>query len=246
MKKADEHLRIVRQQSKASTYLKELIYGGVDGTITTFAVVAGFSGAALSNEATTQLSFTMVLLFGLANLFADGASMGLGNFLAVRSEKSLYCSIRAKEEKESVDHEDLESEETKAILMERGFSEVDAKTLTTIYKKNDPYWVDFLMMNELKIPDPTDENPLFTGLATFCAFLAFGFIPLVPFVLMGSFEESTAFEYSALGAGVSLVLLGVCKWKIVGTSLVKSVGEIVIVGSAAASIAFLVGSFFTI
>ncbi len=246
MKKADEHVRIVHKQSKASTYLKELIYGGVDGTITTFAVVAGFSGAALSNEATTQLSFTMVLLFGLANLFADGASMGLGNFLAVRSEKSLYCSIRAKEEKESLDNEDAEAEETKAILMERGFSESDAQTITTIYKKNDPYWVDFLMVNELKIPDPTDENPLYTGIATFLAFLFFGFIPLIPFVLMGSFDESTAFEFSALGTVISLVLLGILKWKIIGTGFVKSVLEIVIVGGAAASIAFLVGSFFTL
>ena len=246
MKRAEERLRIAHKQSKVSTYVRELIYGGVDGTITTFAVVAGFSGAALSNETTTQLSFTMVLLFGLANLFADGVSMGLGNFLAVRSEKSLYCSIRAKEEQESVDHEDLETKETKAILLKRGFSESDAQTLTTIYKKNDPYWIDFLMVNELKIPDPTDENPLYTGLATFVAFIFFGFIPLIPFVLMGSFEESTAFEYSALGAGISLVLLGVCKWKIVGTRLVKSVGEIVIVGGAAATIAFLVGSLFTI
>ena len=226
--------------------MKELIYGGVDGTITTFAVVAGFSGASFSNESTTQLSFVMVLLFGLANLFADGASMGLGNFLAVRSEKSLYSTIRAKEEKESVDNEDLEAEETKVILMERGFSESDAQTLTSIYKKNDPYWVDFLMINEVKISDPSEENPLYTGLATFLAFICFGFIPLIPFVAFGSFAESTAFEFSALGAGISLVLLGICKWEIIGTGLMKSVGEIVIVGSVAASIAFLVGSFFTL
>ncbi len=93
-----EHLEHEHQQSPFADYFKEVIYGGIDGIITTFAVVAGFSGAAISNEATTQLSFMVVLLFGLANLFADGVSMGLGNFLSVRSDQDLYKSARQKEE----------------------------------------------------------------------------------------------------------------------------------------------------
>jgi VIT1/CCC1 family predicted Fe2+/Mn2+ transporter len=85
--------------SPLTEYFKEVIYGGIDGIVTTFAVVAGFSGAALSTDTTTQLTFMVVLLFGLANLFADAASMGLGNFLSVRSEKDLYNVTRAREER---------------------------------------------------------------------------------------------------------------------------------------------------
>lgn len=232
--------------SGISTYLKELIYGGVDGSITTFAVVAGFSGAAFSNESTSQLSFFVVLLFGLANLFADGVSMGLGNFLAVRSEQSRYKGIRIKEEYASLHDGDREAAETKAILIEKGFAESDAHTLTSIYRTNEQYWVDFLMDNELKIVDPTSENPIYTGLATFFSFILFGIIPLLPFVLFGTYNPETAFQFSAIGAGSALVLLGVLKWKIVGTKLVKSIGEIVVVGGAAASIAFFVGTLFTI
>jgi len=83
-----EHLNEEHQQSPFADYFREIIYGGIDGIITTFAVVAGFSGAALSSDTTTQLSFLVVLLFGLANLFADGVSMGLGSFLSVRSEQT--------------------------------------------------------------------------------------------------------------------------------------------------------------
>ncbi len=239
-----EHRLSTHDQSPLSAYLKEVIYGGIDGIITTFAVVAGFTGAAFTNETTTQLSFLVVLLFGLANLFADGVSMGLGNFLAIRSEQSLYKSVRAREECESVVNEDIEMEETKTILLKRGFSESDAVTLTEIYRKNDTYWVDFLMYNELKIPDPTDINPFYTGLVTFVSFIFFGFIPLIPFIVIGSFDPHVVFQFSTFGAGVALVLLGILKWRIVGTQLIRSVCEIVLIGGAAASVAFLIGTLF--
>lgn len=229
-----------------SAYLKEVVYGGIDGIITTFAVVAGFSGAALSNESTMQISFLVVLLFGLSNLFADGVSMGLGNFLAVRSEQGLYNSLRAKEERDSLCNEDGEADETTRILIQRGFSEEDAQTLTAIYRKNDQYWVDFLMSNELKMPDPTGENAIYTGFATFVAFVSFGIIPLIPFVVMGSFNPETVFWFSTGGAGVALVILGILKWRIVGTGLVRSVSGIVLVGSVAAAVAFFVGTLFVI
>lgn len=245
IKKIETNLQNQVKQSRMSTYLKEMIYGGVDGSITTFAVVAGFSGAAFSNETAPQLSFFVVLLFGLANLFADGVSMGLGNFLAVRSEQSRYCGIRKKEEYASLHEGDREAAETKSILIEKGFLEEDAHILTNIYRKNEKYWVDFLMDNELKVIDPTSENPIYTGLATFGSFIVFGVIPLLPFIVFGSFDPSTAFQFSAMGAGAALVLLGILKWKIVGTKLVKSVGEIVVVGGSAASIAFFVGTLFT-
>ncbi len=244
--KLSAHLEHEHKQSPLSVYLKEVIYGGVDGIITTFAVVAGFSGAALSNETTTQLSFLIVLLFGIANLLADGVSMGLGNFLAVRSDQGLYCSIRAKEVHESRYSGDIEAEETVIILLEKGFSLEDAKTLTAIYRTNERYWVDFMMNHELKIPDPTDENPVYTGLATFFAFVAFGVIPLLPFMLMGEFDPRTVFQFSSLGAFLALIALGLLKWRVIGTSPIKSVGEVVLVGGVAAVVAFGIGSLFTI
>jgi len=245
VKKLEEHLKKDHNHGAVSAYLKEVVYGGIDGIITTFAVVAGFSGAALSNETTTQLSFVVVLLFGLANLFADGVSMGLGNFLAVRSDQRLYCSIRAKEQDEIQNNPEYEAEETVTILMQKGFSEEDARTLTAIYRKNESYWTDFMMNHELEVPDPTDESPFKTGFATFVSFLFFGFVPLIPFVVFGSFDPQTVFQFSAGGAFVALVLLGVLRWRAIDMSLTKSVVEVVLIGGVAASIAFFVGSLFT-
>lgn len=245
-KQLAEHLKREHRQSTVAEYLKEVIYGGVDGIITTFAVVAGFSGAALSNETTTQLSFLVVLLFGLANLFADGASMGLGNFLSVRSDQDLYRVARRKEVQEIRNNTKMEIEETVTILMDKGFSEEDARTLANIYQHNEEYWTDFMMNHELEMPDPTGDNPIFTGLATFISFLTFGVIPLIPFILGTTLDAGSAFQWSAFGAFVALVILGLLKWRVIGANIWSSLFEVVLVGSVAALIAFYVGSLFTI
>jgi len=245
VQKLEEHVRLEHKRSSLSVHLKEVIYGGVDGIITTFAVVAGFSGAAISNDTTSQLSFLVVLLFGLANLFADGVSMGLGNYLAVRSEQSLYHNTRLKEEGESIHNTEAEVEETITILMQKGFSEEDAGTLASLYQKNGPYWLDFMMNNELQMPDPSNENPVYTGLATFIAFISFGCIPLLPFIVTRGFDPQTVFELSALGTLLALILLGLLKWRIVGgIHPVRTILEVVLVGSIAATVAFFIGTLF--
>ena len=241
-----EHLRNEHKQSPLATYIKEVVYGGVDGIITTFAVVAGFSGAALSNETTTQLTFVIVLLFGLAKIFADGVSMGLGNFLSVRSDQDLYRSARNKEVQEIRSNPSDEYEETIAIMMEKGFTHGDATTLASIYRTNEEYWTDFMMAHELEMSDPRGDNPFLTGFATFLSFLVFGFVPLIPFVFYVSADPLTTFFFSCLGTFSALVLLGIVKWRVIGTDFSKSVAEVVIVGGAAALIAFFVGSFFSI
>jgi len=242
--KLAEHLREEHKQSAVAAYIKEVVYGGVDGIVTTFAVVAGFSGAALSSETTTQLSFFIVLLFGLANLFADGVSMGLGNFLSVRSDQDVYHAAREKEVHEIRTNSGAEFEETVTIMMEKGFSEEEANTLASIYQKNEEYWTDFMMTHELEMSDPRGDNPFFTGFATFISFVVFGFVPLVPFVFLASSDAFSTFIYSCIGTFAALVLLGIVKWKVVGSDFLKSVGEVVIVGSAAALVAFFVGTFF--
>lgn len=242
----EEHLEHEHQHSPFADYFKEVIYGGIDGIITTFAVVAGFSGAALSNETTTQLSFAVVLLFGLANLFADGVSMGLGNFLSVRSDQDLYKQARQKEAGEVKNNSEFEYQETITILMQKGYNEADATTMADLYKKNEDYWIDFMMNHELEMPDNREDNPVLTGLATFVSFLIFGSIPLLPFMLLDEASAAVAFEYSVVGTFFALVALGLLKWRVVGTGLWKSLFEVVLVGGVAAVVAFFVGSLFEV
>jgi vacuolar iron transporter family protein len=237
-------IKAIMKGQAVRDYFKEVIYGGIDGIVTTFAVVAGFSGAALSTDTTLQLSFAVVLLFGLANLFADAASMGLGNFLSVRSEQDMYEVARQKEQAMLKATPQAEVEATVAILVEKGFSEVDARTLAGIYQHNEDYWLDFMMNHEHELSDPRGENPMATGFATFLSFLIFGSIPLLPFMLFAEGTPGFLFQLSLLGTGLALVLLGLLKWKIVGAKLVSSLVEVLLVGGTAAGLAYLVGVIF--
>src|SRR3990167_2696101 len=137
------HIKSEHRISPFQTYLKEIVYGGNDGIVTTFAVIAGFTGAQAGAN-TPSFSILTVLLFGLANLFADGVSMGLGNFLSIRSEKDVYKTHEAKESFEVQNHPEAEKAETAEILQGRGFTREQAKQLTDIYATNPKYWVSFM------------------------------------------------------------------------------------------------------
>jgi len=229
-----------------SGYFKEVIYGGIDGIVTTFAVVAGFAGASLSSNEAAQISFLVVMLFGLANLFADAASMGLGNFLSVRSEKDLYKMIRDTEKNQLQKNPHTEKERTSRILIEKGFSAEDAATLAEIYLNNQQYWLDFIMQHEKEMTDPRGENEIFTGLATFLSFMSFGAIPLLPFMFQESGDPGSAFLLSSIGTFFALVTLGLLKWKVIGANFLASLFEVVAVGGTAAVLAYYVGTFFAL
>ena len=129
-----DHIKNEHNTSPFSTYVKEFVYGGNDGIVTTFAVVAGFSGANIG-EHSLNFSILTVLLFGLANLFADGAAMGLGNYLSIRSEQKLYRNYYNKELEETKTSRDYEIEETELLFENQGFSKEDAHSLTKIVSK---------------------------------------------------------------------------------------------------------------
>ena len=237
----DHHLKADHQLGTLNTYLKEIVYGGNDGIITTFAVVAGFAGAN-SGSSPATISMVAVLLFGLANLFADAASMGLGNYLSIRSHQDMFRSQKLIEKKQMVKDEKEEITQTLYLLKKKGFTDQQAKDITNIYSQNKPFWTDFMMTHELGLTDSSRENPILTGLATFISFIAFGIIPLVPYFLLpatlATFEASILFAFSAL------IILGILRWKITKESVLRSVGEVLLVGITAGSIAFAVGTFF--
>jgi len=237
----EKHLKEEHQASPFQIYLKEIVYGGNDGIVTTFAVVAGFTGAQAGTSVPT-FSYLTVLLFGLANLFADGASMGLGNFLSVRSEQENYKRQQRKELYEIRTHPKMELEETVLILKNKGYSDKDADEMARLYSKNEKYWLQFMMDRELELPNPTTEKAHLTGVATALAFIAFGFIPLIPYLFTQN--TTTAFTFSLFSTAAALILLGLLRWRITKESLARSVLEIVAVGTAAAAIAFIVGTFF--
>tara|TARA_B100001105_G_scaffold34269_1_gene23963 strand:- start:1269 stop:2009 length:741 start_codon:yes stop_codon:yes gene_type:complete len=230
--------------SAFATYIKEIVYGGTDGIITTFAVVSGFSGANLGTQA-LNFSILTVLIFGLANLIADGASMGLGNFLSLRSEKKVYDDFYDKELHETKVSLEYEIEETEELLVEQGFDEKDANTITKIFAKNTDYWVKFMVQYEGGLGKPS-ETPIKSGLITFFSFLSFGFIPLIPYILMNTNSFLSLFITSIIATIIALFILGLVRAFVSKSSYIISIMETVSLGAIASLLAYLVGYIFTL
>lgn len=240
----DEHLTQDHKKTLFSENLKELVYGGIDGIITTFAVVAGFTGATMvaGDNPEVVIPVTIVLIFGLANLFADGFSMGVGDFLSSRAEKKLFDKERAKEIDWIKTREDFEYDETVLLLKENGFDEEKAHALANIYKTNPEFWANFMMRYELNMTQPEDA-PVRSALITFVSFITFGAIPLLPYIFdMTIFYNQ--FVAASIFTALALALLGFIRSRFTKECTLLSMAEIVGLGMFAAFIAYFVGTLF--
>lgn len=163
------------KKSFKETYLSEFVYGGIDGIVTTFAVISGVLGAGL------QIS--VILILGFANLFADGFSMAVSDYLSSKSDNEVN-----------------------------------------------------------NVPEKMQEGPFKSATATFFSFVTMGFIPLIPFVLSLFLTLPVGtFLLSAVATAVAFVLIGYAKARVAHKSVFRAVSETLIIGGAAAAIAFGVG-----
>ncbi|MFN3615593.1 MAG: VIT1/CCC1 transporter family protein [Rubrimonas sp.] len=238
METPDEGRRREHRVGRFSASLREIVYGGNDGIVTTFAVVAGFAGAA-HGDSPVQLGALAVLIFGLANLFADATAMGLGSFLSSRAERDVYASHRARELRALRDGPEAERAGMVDLFRRQGVAEADARTLAATYARYPELAADFMMRHEVGLDDPGRDSAALNGLMTFLSFLSFGAIPLIPYFLLppeiGTFRLSVAATFGAL------TLLGLLRWRVVGDGLARAVGETLLVGGVCAGVAWLVG-----
>lgn len=215
-------------------YIKSMIYGGLDGIITTFAVVAGVAGASLSAG--------IVLILGFANLIADGLSMAIGDFLSTRAENEYNNTERKREIWEVENYPDGEKKELVEFYVSKGIEEQEANTIVDIISKHKKAWVDIMMVEELGIIE-SDESPLKNALVTFISFLTFGFIPLIIFILahiLPGFGRQT-FLMASILTGIALFVLGALKVRITEKNWFLSGMEMFFVGSLAAMAAYGIG-----
>lgn len=216
-------------------FLKPIVYGGNDGIVTTFAIVAGFAGA--QAEGVAQIGGVAVLLFGLANLFADAVSMGLGEFLSTRSQRDLYVSQRAALMRHAP--RDRGTELT-ALLQRRGMSPSDAASAAALIGRTPDLAGELILRYGKGLSDPDEASPALNGLATFLSFVSFGVIPLIPYFLME--PDSHAATASVLATFGALCLLGLLRWHATGQSLRRALIETLTVGGVCAAVAFAVGT----
>tara|TARA_R110002096_G_scaffold435128_1_gene659448 strand:+ start:2748 stop:3530 length:783 start_codon:yes stop_codon:yes gene_type:complete len=220
-------------QAGGGQYIKSFVYGGLDGTITTFAVVAGVAGASLSSN--------LILILGFANLIADGIAMAFGDFLSTRAEQQYHAAERAREEWELENYPEGEKLELKELYVERGLSVGEADTVVEIFAKHPEFMVDTMMKDELGIMED-DESPMKNGLVTFGSFVLFGFVPLLIFVFMRiTSMELDGMFWACVLTGMTLFGLGVTKGRFSSVTWWKSGLEMLLLGGLAAVAAFMIG-----
>lgn len=220
----------------SSDYLGSFVYGGLDGIITTFAVVSGVTGA--------QLSPGIILILGFANLLGDGFSMATGAFLSSRSDQEYYEREREREAWEFEQFPEGEKLEMVEIYQGQGYSEEEARKMVEIQASDPERFVEIMMVEELHML-PQKQKPWIEGLVTFASFVLAGGIPLIIYLadLIFQFEltSTSGFLIAILLSAFALFALGAAKVLVTGRNLIRSGFEMLFIGGLAAGVAFLVG-----
>lgn len=211
--------------------LRDVVYGGIDGSVTTFAIVAGVAGAGLS-------PFIIVAL-GLANVLADGFSMAAGNYSGTKAELDNIRRIRAIEARHIEQHPDGERREVREILLQKGLSGPVLDDATDAITANHDNWINLMIEGEYGLGS-VDPHPLKAAMATFLAFLVAGMVPLLPFL----FSMGRAFAVSTWMTMGVFFAIGALKSRWSLSPWWRSGVETFLIGGAAALIAYLVGSLF--
>ena len=216
---------------KIGEHIKDAVYAANDGIITTFAVVAGVVGASLDP--------LVILILGFANLFADGISMASGNYLGTKSEKDLYRKERARNERLLA--KDRASYKTKimSFLHKKGYAEADIDDLSELITHNDKFALDFIMHEEVGLVEQEETRPAKGALVTLVAFMAAGFVPLIPYIFFSQAENT--FFYASLFTGLALFGIGAARSVLIEKPWLYAGLEMLFVGGLAAIMAYGVG-----
>jgi len=224
--------------------IEDFVYGATDGAVTTFAIVAGVVGASLSPS--------IVIILGFANLFADGFSMAMGNYLSTRSRIEYVERERNRQNKEVQDLPEFKISEIKNIYAEKGFKDELLENLIKIIVSNRKIWVDVLMKEKMGISNVDDENPIFKATTTFVAFNVVGVIPLLPFIFLyiinnpAGFTTNDIFIYSIVFTVLAFFCIGFITGKVVNKSSIRYGLITLIIGSIAALVSYMVGTFLSV
>ncbi|GGG15582.1 VIT1/CCC1 transporter family protein [Pontibacter amylolyticus] len=216
-------------------YISEFVYGGIDGSITTFAVVAGAEGA--------SLGISVVIILGLANLIADGFSMSVGNFISTKASRDNFDRHKAREYWEVDNLGATEKEEIRVIYEAKGFKGELLNQVVEVITSDKDVWVDTMMKEELEMTKD-DKTPVKTASVTFFSFVLVGSIPLLAYIFAGldsGIAGAELFLYSSILTGIALTIVGALKSLVTERNMLVGIAETLLLGGLAASLAYFVG-----
>jgi VIT1/CCC1 family predicted Fe2+/Mn2+ transporter len=220
----------IEKHFTANDTIRDIIIGMSDGLTVPFALAAGLSGVTAAT--------VVVVTAGLAEIAAGSISMGLGGYLAARSDAEHYESERQRENQEVVDKPQAEKLEVKDVFLSYGLTEDQAQPLVEALATRPEAWVDFMMRFELGLEKPEPKRALTSALTIAGSYIAGGFIPLSPYIL---FSSILAAQIASIVATLTaLLVFGYVKGRLTGVHPVRSALQTVLVGGLAAAAAFLI------
>lgn len=209
----------------------DAVLGGIDGCITTLAIVAGVFGAGMSA--------TAAFILGCANLLADGFSMAVSNYEAVRTEHDHRQRLRDIEQRHITEVPEGEREELRQIFRNKGFKGQTLERIVEVISGNHDLWIETMLAEEYGL-QREDRDPLRAGAVTFGAFVAVGAVPLSPFLMPELTVEMRFIASGALGA-IMFLSIGLLKGTRPGQSRLAAGLKTLLIGGTAAALALLVG-----
>jgi vacuolar iron transporter family protein len=225
----------IERHFTASELVRDIVIGMADGLTVPFALAAGLSG--------TNVATSLVVTAGLAEVAAGSIAMGLGGYLAAKSDAEHYVSEKHREETEILTLPHVEREEVAEVFREYGLEAPEIEPILQAFAKNQPAWVDFMMRFELGLEEPDPKRALRSAMTIAGAYIAGGLIPLSPYMVVS--ETLKGLLISIVVTLIALLVFGFIKGHFTGTRPIRSALQTTLIGSIAAAAAFLIARVFS-
>lgn len=219
----------IERHFTASDTVRDVIIGMSDGLTVPFAIAAGLSGAVASTR--------IIVVAGFAEIAAGCIAMGLGGYLAARSDVEHYASERQREQEEIVNEPAQETAEVVAVLQSYGLTPEESKPIADALSKRPNAWVDFMMRFELGLEQPDPKRARNSAATIGGAYILGGLIPLSPYIIFN--KVSVALPISAAVTIIALGIFGFVKAQFTGTVRFRSALQSMLTGGLAAAAAFI-------
>ena len=223
----------VEEHFSGGEIVRDVVIGMADGLTVPFALAAGISGALTSSH--------IVVTAGVAEIAAGAIAMGLGGYLAAKSDSEHFFSERRREEDEIKNKAEAERKEITEIFQQYGISEEESRPVLMALERNPTAWRDFMMRFELGLDEPDPKRAVRSALTIAGSYIVGGLIPLAPYILLASSHQALA-----ISAAVTLAALGIfgfVKGHFTEVPKVKSALQTMFVGGLAAGVAYLIAKF---
>ena len=222
----------IEKHFTAGNVVRDIVIGMSDGLTVPFALAAGLTGAIASSH--------IILTARFAEIAAGSIAMGLGGYLAARSDAEHYASERKREEEEVVTCPDVEAQEVQEIFKTYGLTQEESASVVEALRQRPQDWVNFMMRFELGLEKPEPGRALKSALTIALSYVVGGMIPLSAYLLFA--DAHRALDVSIVVTLIALLVFGAVKGRFTGTPMIRSGFQTALIGGLAAAAAFAIAS----